>query len=202
MSWKNWRGDSGRVRVLPRSQRLLQPPPFALFHQRRVPLRLLSCPSSSSQHPDRPAAPWSAMTANGLAAGKYACKCLNVRIHAQPTTHTPPPAEAGFTPVYAGEEGIRVVRRALLLRTSRSLILPILGPHRGHPQEPQQTRPGPRVILRRPDSIYDSDLPRLRHPRISRSTAHNPRSRQRGRAHFAHRRLGGERVAQELLRLG
>lgn len=142
------------------------------------------------------------MAANGLAAGKYACKCLNVRIHAQPTTHTPPPAEAGFTPVYAGEEGIRVVCRALILATARPLILSIQGSHRGHPQESQQTRPGPRVILRRPNPIYDGDLPRLRHPCVPRGAAHNPRSRQRSRAHFTHRRLGGERVAEELLGLG
>ncbi|KAL1937721.1 hypothetical protein VTO73DRAFT_12874 [Trametes versicolor] len=63
------------------------------------------------------------MAANGLAAGKYACKCLNVRIHAQPTTHTPPPAEAGFTPVYAGEEGIRVAHTEVTLR-SRSRPVP------------------------------------------------------------------------------
>lgn len=50
------------------------------------------------------------MPTNGFAAGKYACKCLNIRIHAQPTTTTPPPVEAGFTAVYAADQGIRVVR--------------------------------------------------------------------------------------------
>ncbi|KAI0637989.1 hypothetical protein C8Q77DRAFT_1153680 [Trametes polyzona] len=63
------------------------------------------------------------MAANGLAAGKHACKCLNIRIHAQSTKDNPPPVEAGFIPVYAGEEGIRVAHTEVTLR-SRSKPVP------------------------------------------------------------------------------
>ncbi len=49
------------------------------------------------------------MAANGHDPTHLACKCLNIRIHAQPTHDTPPPVEAGFKAVYVGEEGIRVV---------------------------------------------------------------------------------------------
>ncbi|KAI0772048.1 hypothetical protein BD413DRAFT_51504 [Trametes elegans] len=64
------------------------------------------------------------MAANGQAASQFACKCLNIRIHAQPTQDTPPPAEVGFNPVYVGEQGIRVAHTEVTLR-SRSKPVPI-----------------------------------------------------------------------------
>ncbi|CDO71394.1 hypothetical protein BN946_scf184908.g152 [Trametes cinnabarina] len=63
------------------------------------------------------------MAANGQIASKYACKCLNIRIHAQPTQNTPPSAEAGFDAVHVGEEGIRVAHTEVTLR-SRSKPVP------------------------------------------------------------------------------
>ena len=56
------------------------------------------------------------MAANGHDPIHLACKCLNIRIHAQQTKDTPPQVEAGFKAIYVGEEGIRVVSGAL--RTS------------------------------------------------------------------------------------
>lgn len=51
------------------------------------------------------------MAANGgqPPPSHYACKCLNIHIHSQPTQDIPPPAETGFKSVYVGEEGICVV---------------------------------------------------------------------------------------------
>ena len=63
-----------------------------------------------------PTISWLAMAANGHDPIHLACKCLNIRIHAQPTKDTPPQVEAGFNAIYVGEEGIRVVSGAL--RTS------------------------------------------------------------------------------------
>ncbi|KAI0650239.1 hypothetical protein C8Q79DRAFT_998129 [Trametes meyenii] len=63
------------------------------------------------------------MAANGLAASSYACECLNIRIHAQPTKHTPPPVEAGFDAVYVGDEGIHIAHTEVTLR-SRSKPIP------------------------------------------------------------------------------
>ncbi|KAH9849978.1 hypothetical protein C2E23DRAFT_887696 [Lenzites betulinus] len=70
------------------------------------------------------------MPTNGFAAGKYACKCLNIRIHAQPTTTTPPPVEAGFTAVYAADQGICVAHTEVTLR-SRSKPVPDAGSPEG-----------------------------------------------------------------------
>lgn len=53
------------------------------------------------------------MAANGHTPQHLACKCLNIRIHGQPTEDTSPPVEAGFWAVYVGEEGIGVVRSLL-----------------------------------------------------------------------------------------
>ncbi|KAI9001374.1 hypothetical protein BD414DRAFT_544282 [Trametes punicea] len=64
------------------------------------------------------------MAADGqTAATKYACKCLNIRIHVQPTQSTPPLTEAGFNAVYVGEEGIHVAHTEVTLR-SRSKPVP------------------------------------------------------------------------------
>ncbi|OSC98984.1 hypothetical protein PYCCODRAFT_1470631 [Trametes coccinea BRFM310] len=65
------------------------------------------------------------MAANGQPPNSYACKCLNIRIHARPTqnTKTPPPVEAGFDAVHVGEEGIRVAHPEVTLR-SRSKPIP------------------------------------------------------------------------------
>ncbi|KAI0824728.1 hypothetical protein BC628DRAFT_1538167 [Trametes gibbosa] len=63
------------------------------------------------------------MATNGLAAGKYACKCLNIRIQALHTPSTSPTVEAGFTAVYVGDEGIRVAHTEVTLR-SRSKPVP------------------------------------------------------------------------------
>ncbi|KAI0368073.1 hypothetical protein BV20DRAFT_1054266 [Pilatotrama ljubarskyi] len=63
------------------------------------------------------------MATNGVAATKYACKCLNIRIHIQPTKDAPPPVEAGFKPAHVGEEGIRVAHTEVTLR-SRSKPVP------------------------------------------------------------------------------
>ncbi|TFK81512.1 hypothetical protein K466DRAFT_336123 [Polyporus arcularius HHB13444] len=63
------------------------------------------------------------MAANGHDPTHLACKCLNIRIHAQPTHDTPPPVEAGFKAVYVGEEGIRVAHTEVTLR-SRSKAVP------------------------------------------------------------------------------
>ncbi|KAJ2974572.1 hypothetical protein NUW54_g11872 [Trametes sanguinea] len=65
------------------------------------------------------------MASNGQSANKYACKCLNIRIHARPSqnSNTPPPVEAGFDSVHVGEEGIRVAHPEVTLR-SRSKPVP------------------------------------------------------------------------------
>ncbi|KAI0353458.1 hypothetical protein OH77DRAFT_1427132 [Trametes cingulata] len=63
------------------------------------------------------------MATNGVAAAKFACKCLNIRIHTQPTQDAPPPVEAGFKPAHVGEEGIRVAHTEVTLR-SRSKPVP------------------------------------------------------------------------------
>ncbi|KAH9900024.1 hypothetical protein C8Q73DRAFT_343312 [Cubamyces lactineus] len=63
------------------------------------------------------------MAANGQAPSNYACKCLNLRIHAQPTQDTPPPVEAGFVAVHVGDQGIRVAHPEVTLR-SRSKPVP------------------------------------------------------------------------------
>ncbi|KAI0327749.1 hypothetical protein GY45DRAFT_1327182 [Cubamyces sp. BRFM 1775] len=63
------------------------------------------------------------MASNGHAPSKYACKCLNLRIHAQPTQDTPPSVEAGFIAVHVADQGIRVAHPEVTLR-SRSKPVP------------------------------------------------------------------------------
>ncbi|KAI0722228.1 hypothetical protein C8T65DRAFT_135304 [Cerioporus squamosus] len=64
------------------------------------------------------------MAANGHDPTHLACKCLNIRIHAQPPKDTPPPVEAGFNAVYVGDEGIRIAHTEVTLR-SRSKAVPL-----------------------------------------------------------------------------
>ncbi|KAM5531923.1 hypothetical protein V8D89_014393 [Ganoderma adspersum] len=68
------------------------------------------------------------MAANGgqPPSSHYACKCLNIQIHSQPSQNAPPPAETGLKSVYVGEEGIYVAHPELTLR-SRSRAIPVTG---------------------------------------------------------------------------
>ncbi|KAA1466459.1 hypothetical protein DENSPDRAFT_925878 [Dentipellis sp. KUC8613] len=49
---------------------------------------------------------------------EYACKCLNIRIRAQPTGDSPPVVQGGeFIPVHVGDQGISAVHPELTLRS-------------------------------------------------------------------------------------
>ncbi|TFY72895.1 hypothetical protein EVG20_g85 [Dentipellis fragilis] len=49
---------------------------------------------------------------------EYACKCLNIRIRAQPTGGSPPVVQGGeFVPVHVGDQGISAVHPELTLRS-------------------------------------------------------------------------------------
>lgn len=55
------------------------------------------------------------MATNGLPS-IYACPCLNVQVRPQPAQGDPPATHDEFEPVYAGDEGISVVRLFLLVQ--------------------------------------------------------------------------------------
>ena len=41
---------------------------------------------------------------------EYACKCLNVRMRAQPAQGSPPEVDVNeFQPIYAGDSGVNIV---------------------------------------------------------------------------------------------
>ncbi|ETW84015.1 hypothetical protein HETIRDRAFT_123713 [Heterobasidion irregulare TC 32-1] len=49
---------------------------------------------------------------------EYACKCLNVRMRAQPAQGSPPEVDVNeFQPIYAGDSGVNIVHNQLALRS-------------------------------------------------------------------------------------
>ncbi|KAH9927201.1 uncharacterized protein BXZ73DRAFT_102787 [Epithele typhae] len=57
------------------------------------------------------------MAPNGATPRSFACKCLNVRIHAQATKDASPAVEAGFSAVHVADDGILVAHTEVTLRT-------------------------------------------------------------------------------------